>query len=89
VSTLSIQSVGIFLQWQTTTKSFTSPNHEQFDSVWTELETALQRSNSKFELYRYDAQHAFMNEVRPEVYDAVSPKTAWERTSEFLKKALA
>ena len=54
-----------------------------------ELEAALKRSKSQFELYRYDAQHAFMNEARPEVYDAVSAKTAWKRTFEFLNKALA
>ena len=54
-----------------------------------ELEAALKRSKSQFELYRYDAQHAFMNEARPEVYDAVSAKTAWERTFEFLNNALA
>ena len=54
-----------------------------------ELEAALKRSNSKFELHRYDTQHAFMHEARPEVYDVVSAKTAWERTFEFLKKTLA
>lgn len=54
-----------------------------------ELEAALKQSKSQFEIYRYDAQHAFMNEARPEVYDAVSTKTAWDRTLEFLKKALA
>jgi len=54
-----------------------------------ELESVLKRSNSHFELYRYDAQHAFMNEARPQVYDAVSAKKAWERTFEFLKKELA
>ena len=53
-----------------------------------ELEAALKESKSKFEFYRYDAQHAFMNEARPEVYDAVSAKTAWERTLAFLKRAL-
>ena len=54
-----------------------------------ELESALRESKSQFELYRYDAQHAFMNEARPEVYDAASAKTAWERTLAFLKKVLA
>jgi carboxymethylenebutenolidase len=54
-----------------------------------ELEAALKGSKSQFELYRYDAQHAFMNEARPEVYDAASAKAAWERTLAFLKKALA
>ncbi len=54
-----------------------------------ELEAALKQSKSKFELYRYDAHHAFMNESRPEVYDAQSAKTAWERTIKFLDQALA
>ena len=54
-----------------------------------DLEATLRQSQSKFELYRYDAQHAFMNEERPEVYDAVSAKLAWDRTVTFLKSALA
>jgi carboxymethylenebutenolidase len=53
-----------------------------------ELEAALKQSKSKFELYRYDAQHAFMNEARPEVYEPASAKLAWDRTLAFLKKAL-
>jgi carboxymethylenebutenolidase len=54
-----------------------------------ELEAALKKSKSPFELYRYDAHHAFMNEARPQVYDAVSARTAWERTLQFLKKPLS
>jgi hypothetical protein len=42
-------------------------------------ENCSQVGLSQFELYRYDAQHAFMNEARPQVYGAVSAKTAWER----------
>jgi carboxymethylenebutenolidase len=53
-----------------------------------DLEAALELSSSKFELYRYDAQHAFMNEARPEVYDARSATLAWERTLMFLAKAM-
>ncbi|MGA7922232.1 MAG: dienelactone hydrolase family protein [Candidatus Acidiferrales bacterium] len=53
-----------------------------------ELEAALKQSKSVFEIYRYDAQHAFMNEARPEVYNATCAKTAWERTLKFLKKTL-
>jgi carboxymethylenebutenolidase len=40
-------------------------------------------------MHRYDAQHAFMNEKRPEVYDAAAKKLAWDRTLAFLKKQLA
>jgi dienelactone hydrolase len=53
-----------------------------------ELEAALKQSKSEFEIYRYDAHHACMNEARPEVYDPACAKTAWERTLKFLKKAL-
>jgi carboxymethylenebutenolidase len=53
-----------------------------------EVEGALKQSKAKFEFYRYDAQHAFMNEARPEVYDAGAAKTAWDRTLKFLEKAL-
>lgn len=54
-----------------------------------ELEAALKHSKSKFELYRYNAKHAFMNETRPEVYDTGCARSAWDRTLEFMKKALA
>ena len=64
------------------------------DGHWTpakvdDLEAALKQSKSQFEIYRYDAQHAFMNEARPEVYDAASAKLAWDRTLKFLKTVLA
>jgi len=50
------------------------------------LEAALKQSQSKFELYRYDADHAFMNEQRPEVYNPAAAKLAWDRTITFLRK---
>jgi carboxymethylenebutenolidase len=49
----------------------------------------LSQSTSQFEIYRYDAQHAFMNEARPGVYDPSSAKLAWDRTLKFLKSVLA
>jgi carboxymethylenebutenolidase len=54
-----------------------------------DFEAALKQSQSQFEIYRYDAQHAFMNEARPQVYDPASAKLAWDRTLKFLNKALA
>ena len=54
-----------------------------------DLEAALRQSQSQFEIYRYAAQHAFMNEARPQVYDPASAKLAWDRTLKFLKSALA
>jgi carboxymethylenebutenolidase len=52
------------------------------------LEAALKESKSQFEIYRYDAQHAFMNETRQEVYDAASAKLAWERMMKFLGEVM-
>src|SRR5258708_6074684 len=52
------------------------------------LEQALTKANVAHELYSYDAQHAFMNEARPEVYDANAAKLAWARAIEFLRKKL-
>ena len=53
-----------------------------------DLEGALKQSKSEFEIYRYEAHHAFMNEGRPEVYNPTCAKTAWERTLKFLNTAL-
>ena len=39
-----------------------------------------------FELYVYEAHHAFCNEKRPEVYDADACKLAWSRSVEFANK---
>ncbi len=52
------------------------------------LEADLKRSKAAFDLYRYDAQHAFMNEARPEVYDAQTAQLAWDRTLAFFEKHL-
>ncbi len=52
------------------------------------LEAALKKSGIAYELYRYEAQHAFCNERRPEVYNAAAAKKAWDRTLEFLGKYL-
>lgn len=50
-----------------------------------DLEAKLKTSRSKFEIYRYDAQHAFCNEDRKEVYNEAAAKQAWERAQKFVK----
>jgi carboxymethylenebutenolidase len=40
------------------------------------------------ELHVYDADHAFVNDTRPEVHDAASAKLAWDRTVAFFEKHL-
>lgn len=52
------------------------------------LETALGKSGAAFEIHRYPAQHAFMNEARPDVFDKASADLAWQRTKEFLARTL-
>jgi carboxymethylenebutenolidase len=52
------------------------------------LAAKLKASGVKHELYRYEAQHAFFNEQRPEVYDAKAAQQAWTRALAFLKAHL-
>jgi carboxymethylenebutenolidase len=54
-----------------------------------DFEAALKQSKSQFEIYRYEAQHGFMNEARPQVYEPASAKLAWDRTLKFLRGVLA
>jgi carboxymethylenebutenolidase len=48
------------------------------------LEQQLRQGSATFEIHRYDAKHAFMNEARPEVYNAEAATKAWDRTLQFL-----
>jgi len=52
------------------------------------LKADLERSAAPFELHRYDAQHAFMNEARPEVHDPERAGLAWDRTLAFFERTL-
>ena len=49
------------------------------------VHAALTARGQHMDLHVYDADHAFMNENRPEVYDAESARLAWSRTVEFLR----
>ncbi|MEE8435383.1 MAG: dienelactone hydrolase family protein [bacterium] len=52
------------------------------------LEDKLNSAGIQHTLHRYDAQHGFFNEQRPEVHDAVASKDAWERSLAFLQDNL-
>jgi carboxymethylenebutenolidase len=52
------------------------------------LDSDLKASGSAYELHRYPGHHAFMNEARPEVYDAEAAGLAWERTLRFFERTL-
>lgn len=52
------------------------------------LEASMLAAGTNPEIHRYDADHAFCNETRGEVYDAGCANTAWERMTAFLANKL-
>ncbi|HQU83989.1 MAG TPA: dienelactone hydrolase family protein [Pyrinomonadaceae bacterium] len=53
-----------------------------------ELERVAKANNLPIESVAYEADHAFFNNTRPEVYDEEAAKDAWHRVLEFFKKNL-
>ncbi len=53
-----------------------------------DLEKALEAGGVNHELHRYDADHAFANDTRPEVYDSKATDLAWDRTLAFLQRTI-
>lgn len=54
-----------------------------------EVETSVKQHGGSIRLEVYDADHAFMNEKRPEVYSPEAAALAWKRTVEFLRENAA
>lgn len=52
------------------------------------LQRQLQGLGKSMELHVYDADHAFVNDTRPEVYAPEAAKLAWERSVAFLRRNL-
>ena len=52
------------------------------------LEAAMKSAGNPPEIHRYEAAHAFFNQLRPEVYDATASALAWDRTLAFLDRHL-
>ena len=74
-STISVPFIGFFA----TQDEWCSP------AAVNDLEQKLKAGGVHYELHQYDAQHAFFNESRPEVYNATAAKDAWEKSLTFLK----
>ena len=53
------------------------------------IQDELASRSHPMELCVYDAQHAFVNDTRPEVYHPENAKLAWGRMVEFFRKHLA
>lgn len=54
-----------------------------------ELEDAARKYDLPVEIVSYDADHAFFNDTRPEVYDAEAAADAWRRVLSLFRKNLA
>ena len=52
------------------------------------LTDRLRAAGAPVEAHFYDADHAFFNDQRPEVYSEADARLAWERTIEFLRRVL-
>ena len=52
------------------------------------LEDAARRFELPLESIKYDADHAFFNDTRPEVFDGTAAGDAWARVIAFLKEYL-
>jgi carboxymethylenebutenolidase len=54
----------------------------------TEIKKEIDAHHGSMQLEVYDADHAFMNDTRPEVYASEAAKLAWGRTVAFLHQHL-
>jgi len=52
------------------------------------LEASLSDADCEWEIFRYEAEHGFMNDDLPDDYDAALTDKAWDRTLEFWAKHL-
>jgi carboxymethylenebutenolidase len=58
------------------------------ESAANALVEQIEAAGKTIEAHFYDADHAFFNDTRPEVYDRKSADLAWQRTLKFLRSAL-
>ncbi len=57
-------------------------------AVVADIEAAMIKAGNPPEVYSYDADHAFFNKTRPEVYNAEASEQAWTRMMAFLRARL-
>ena len=52
------------------------------------FENGMKAAGKSLELFRYDAEHAFVNEQRMSVHDRKAAELAWGRATDFFRKHL-
>lgn len=57
-------------------------------AVVANLAASMTKAGNPPEVYSYDADHAFFNKTRPEVYNAEASEEAWTRMMAFLRAKL-
>ena len=67
---------------------FASEDHSVTPEKVDAFETELKDAGRKYEFYRYQAHHAFMNEDRKAVHDPKAAALAWDRTLAWLRRYL-
>ena len=63
-------------------------DHSYDHATIEDLENRVREAGVSVESFWYDADHAFFNDDRPEVYDEEAARLAWERTLAFLGEHL-
>jgi carboxymethylenebutenolidase len=53
------------------------------------LEHEIRAAGRHVEFHWYDADHAFFNDTRPEVYDPAAAQLSWDRTLAFFRQELS
>lgn len=67
---------------------FAERDHSTSTAVVNALDEELTLLEKPHEFFTYPADHAFFNDTRPEVYNAVAAADAWNKTLRFLRENL-
>ena len=67
---------------------FYGGNDARIDATIPDTIPNMKAAGKSLELFRYDAEHAFVNEQRQSVHDRAAAELPWGRATEFFRKHL-